>query len=300
MITLLNLLKWIPSGAFLLNGLPDSPVPAFFIYSDLNNLPSLQVSSYQRNYSFVRLKFNNRQNEKHRNHRISGCSVKEETLQTVDHYVLENTLVLENIEPFPGYHGENLPTGTKPESLFLITDKTYPVETIFRASQHLCCYPDVPIDACPVEIGISNSKYSGIRIRGLDNYSLISEIQGCFIEKKIGFMKKKKINAPGLMRIIKIFSMEKLDNHIFGDLEDNNTFYLDIPYHFNWDRFRNITMHVKNNLDNSNFDCALGFIYQKEMKEFVRVYIQNTEVIRLKLIREKYLEEIVKIRDDAL
>jgi hypothetical protein len=38
-----------------------------------------------------------------------GVLLKEETLQTVEHYVLENTLVLESIEPFPGYHGQNMP-----------------------------------------------------------------------------------------------------------------------------------------------------------------------------------------------
>jgi hypothetical protein len=229
-----------------------------------------------------------------------GVLLKEETLQTVEHYVLENTLVLESIEPFPGYHGENLPTGSKPESLFLITDKSYPIETVFRVSQHLCCYQNIPIDACPVEINILNSKLSGIRIRGLNNYSLISEIQGCYIDKEIYFARKKTINAPGLMRIIKIFSVKRLEDHIFKDLDDDSTFYLAIPYHFSWNLFRKVTLNIKNNMDNSNFDCASGFIYLKDMMEFVRIYVKDPESVRLRLIREKYLEEIAKVRDDAL
>jgi hypothetical protein len=36
------------------------------------------------------------------------------------------------------------------------------------------------------------------------------------------------------------------------------------------------------------------------MMEFVRVYIHNPDEGRLKQIREKYIEEIGKIRDDAL
>jgi hypothetical protein len=229
-----------------------------------------------------------------------GVLLKEETLQTVEHYVLENTMVLESIEPFPGYHGENMPTGTKPDSLFLITDKFYPVETIFRVSQHLCCYQNIPIDATPVEIFILNSTLNGVRIRGLSNYSLIAEIQGCYMDKNVRFMKRKSFNAPGLMRITKIFMIEKLDDHIFRDLEDENTYYLAVPYHFNWNLFRKVTLNIKNNLDNSNFDCASGFIYLKDMMEFVRVYVHNPEIGRLKIIREKYLEEIVKIRDDAM
>jgi len=229
-----------------------------------------------------------------------GVLLKEETLQTVEHYVLENTLVLESIEPFPGYHGENQPTGTRPESLFLITDKAYPAERIFRVSQHLCCYQNFPIDATPVEISILNSTLNGIRIRGLNNYSLIAEIQGCYIDKEVRFMKMKTINAPGVMKITKIFLLERMDNHIFRDLEDANTYYVTVPYHFSWNLFRKVTLIIKNNLDNSNFDCASGYIYLKDMMEFVRIYVHNPDIERLKLIREKYLEEIAKIRDDAL
>jgi hypothetical protein len=229
-----------------------------------------------------------------------GVLLKEETLQTVENFILENTLVLESIEPFPGYHGENLPTDTKPDSLFLITDKLYPVETIFRISQHLCCYQNIPVDAVPVEIYIHNVTYSGIRIRGLKNYSLIAEIQSCYMNKNILFTRKKSIKSPALMRITKIFSLEKIANHIYKDLDDSNTFYLSIPYHFKWEKFRKVTFSIQNNLDNSNFDCASGFIYLKEMIEFVRIYTQNHDLTKLQLIREKYLDEISKIRDDAL
>lgn len=229
-----------------------------------------------------------------------GVLLKEETLQTVEHFILENTLVLESIEPFPGYHGENLPTDTKPDSLFLITDKPYPVETIFRISQHLCCYQNILVDAVPVEIYIHDVIYSGIRIRGLKNYSLIAEIQGCYMDKNILFTRKKSIKSPALMRITKIFSLEKLAAHIYKDLDDSNTFYLAIPYHFMWEKFRTVTFSIKNNLDNSNFDCASGFIYLKDMIEFVRIYTQNHDLTKLQLIREKYLDEISKIRDDAL
>lgn len=229
-----------------------------------------------------------------------GVLLKEETLQTVEHYILENTLVLESIEPFPGYHGENMPTASKPDSLFLITDKQYSIERVMRVSQHLCCYQNIPVDATPVEISVINSELHGIRIRGLNNYSLIAEIQGCYMDKQFRFMKMKSINAPGLMRIIKIFQLERLDNHIYKDLEDDNTYYLSVPYHFRWDQFKKITMNIKNNLDNSNFDCASGYIYLKDMMEFVRVYIHNPDEGRLKQIRDKYIEEIGKIRDDAM
>lgn len=226
-----------------------------------------------------------------------GVLLKEETLQTVDHYVLQNTLVLESHEPFPGYHGENIPLDDKPDSLFLITDKHYPIETLFRVSQRLCAYQNMNFDSCSADIFIYNTNLPCIRIKGLNNYSLISEIQGCYIDKGIGFMKKRNINAPGLIKIIKVFSIEKLTDHIFKDLEDASTFYISIPYHFDWSLFKKVSANVKNNLDNSNYDNASGFIYLKRLMEFVRIYAKNPDINRLQSIREKYLEEIKKIQE---
>jgi hypothetical protein len=226
-----------------------------------------------------------------------GYILKEESLQNVDHYTLKNTLVLENLEPFPGYHGVNLPLDAKPDSIFLITDKAYPVETVFRISQQMCHYLNFPFDSCPAEIFIYNTQLFGIRIKGLSNYSLISDIQGCYMDHNIHFMKKRQINDPGLIRINKIFCLEKLAEYVYKDLEDERTFYLSIPYYLNWNLFKKVTIMVKNNLDNSNFDCAVGFIYRKMMLDFVRIYTQNIDINRLQLIRSKYLEEVSRLQE---
>ena len=226
-----------------------------------------------------------------------GYLLKEETLQTVEHYVLQNTLVLENLEPFPGYLGENLPLDTKPDSIFLITDKPYNAESIFRMSAQMCNYSGISFDACPAEVFIHNTHYFGIRIKGLVNYSYISDIQGCYRDHDIGFMKKRNINDPGLIRINKIFCLEKLAEHIYKDLEDEHTFYVSVPAHLNWSLFKKVTQNVKNNIDNSNFDCASGFIYLKTILELVRIYTHSADISRLQVIRSKYLEEIAKIEE---
>lgn len=227
-----------------------------------------------------------------------GTLLKEETLQTVDHYIMQNTLVLESLEPFPGYHGDNTPGVTKPDSLFLITDKLYPIEDIFRISQNLCTYQHIVLDACMAEIFINNANLAGIRIKGLTSYARISELQGCYIDKGIHFMKGKNLNAPGLIRISKVFSFEYLEENIYKDLDDDFIYYVSLPYHFNWNLFKTVTLNVKNNMDNSNFDCALGFVYLKTIMEFVRIYAKNMDSTRLNQIRNKYLEEIRKIQEN--
>lgn len=226
-----------------------------------------------------------------------GYLLKEETLQNVEHYIQPNTLVLENLEPFPGYHGENLPLDTRPDSVFLITDKKYPAELIFRLSDQMCQYAKIQFNACPAELFIHNTQFYGIRIKGLSNYSLITDIQGCYVDHEIRFMKLRKIKEPGLIRINKVFCLVRLADEIFRDQEDECTFYLSVPVHLNWTIFKKVTGQVKNNLDNSNFDCASGFIFLKNILELVRVYTPTADLNRLQLIREKFLEEIARIQD---
>ena len=225
-----------------------------------------------------------------------GTLLKEESLKNVEQKIMMNTLVLESLEPFPGYHGENVPFETKPGSLFLITQVQYPMETILRISQQICGYHHLQFDLSPAEIFIYNNTLHAIRIKDLDDYSLIADIQGCFIDHDIKFMKKRRISAHGLIRVDKIFSLELLQESFYRDLDDEKTYYIEIPYHFNWSLFRKVTFTVKNNLENSNFDAALAYIYLKSIVEFIRIYAKSPTIDRLQGIRERYLEEIYRIQ----
>jgi len=225
-----------------------------------------------------------------------GVLQKEETLQTVEHDVLNNTFVLESLEPFPGYHGENIPLESKPGFLFLIMQVSYPVERILRIAQHVCGYHQVHFDLSPAEIFIYNNMLSAIRIKDLNDYALIADIQGCFIDQGIKFMKKRTISAQGLIRVDKVFSLERLQDYFYRDLDDERTYYIEIPFHFNWNLFKKVTFSVKNNLDNSNFDAALAFVYLKNIVEFIRIYAKNPSINQLQGIRDKYLDEIVRIQ----
>ena len=71
-------------------------------------------------------------------------------------------------------------------------------------------------------------------------------------------------------------------------------FYLAIPHQLSWSLFRDVTKKVKNNIDNNNFDAALGSFYLKDIVEFVRIYAVNLDIERLKIIRNKYVEALEK------
>lgn len=226
-----------------------------------------------------------------------GSLFKEEQLKTVDRFVFQNTLVLECQKPYPGYHGSYLPDNDDPDALYFVMDKPMSDEQILRISENLCEYQQIKIDATPAELFVRNSHLPSIRIRGLKNYSQISELQGCYIDKGIRFARMKKFDEPVRIRINKVFIVNRIDEQIYKDLEDDMMYYLMVPYCFNWNLFKKVTQNVKNNLENSNFDAAVGFVYLKTVSDFIRIYTTNPEVHRLTGIRNKYLEEIKRIQE---
>jgi mannose/fructose/N-acetylgalactosamine-specific phosphotransferase system component IIB len=91
-----------------------------------------------------------------------------------------------------------------------------------------------------------------------------------------------------------LFILEKINDNIFKDLEDEYMYYLEIPREISWSLFKKITSSVVNNIDNSNFDAARAYIYFEGITDFVRIYTRNPSLKRLEDIRDKYNTEIKK------
>jgi hypothetical protein len=224
-----------------------------------------------------------------------GTVVKEEILKTVDHYILANSFVLENLEPYPGYHGNNLPIDKKPDTFFLVTEGEFSPEKIFRVAD--CIKPSLNIyfDACLAKICIGNDTYSSIRIRDLNRYEPVEEIQKRFMEYGFKFHKFKNIETIALIELKKIFNIEEINNSIFKD-KDGLLYYIRIQKQFKWSDFKNLTRWVKNNMEDNNFDAALAVVYAKEVYDFIRIYEKNITPERLETIKNKFLEGISNLQ----
>ena len=220
-----------------------------------------------------------------------GTVAKEERVKSVEHNILPNSSVLENLEPFPGYHGENLPTDKGPDTFFLLTTEQYSSEKIFRISDNIRTYTGYSFNGSPARICIGNDTYQAIRIRDLNSYEPLEEIQKCYLDAGIRFYKKKKIDNAALIELKKIFSLEWINENILKD-KDSAMHYLKIHKQLTWGRFRNITRFVKNNLDYANFDAALVVIYAHTVHDLVRIYDKNNAIEHLEEVRQKYLEGI--------
>jgi hypothetical protein len=223
-----------------------------------------------------------------------GSITKVEKLRTLDSNILENTLVLDEIEPYPGYHGANLPTGYNTATVYLVTRKKMSSLQIRRMTQDIKKYIKEEFDGTPAAICINNSVLNCIRIRHIDGFGIIPVIQKGYLHEGIKFMKKKNFSGEGIIEINKHFELEDCGDGVYKDLEDPLMYYVRIPRHMNWQMFLKITTSIKRNIDDLSFDGALGAIYLKEIIDVVRIFAKDMTTEDLKKIRNLYLEEFKK------
>ncbi len=224
-----------------------------------------------------------------------GSITKVEMLSALKSNILENTFVLENAEPFPGYHGKHLPSKLTPHHIFLVTKKDHSYEEISRASVNIRKNCKLSFGARPAELFIFNTKFYAIRIKGLESFELIQELQKWFMAEGFFFRKARKFINEGLILVKKHFELAALAEGIYKDLENTSLYYLKIPNSLGWKIFEKMTIFIRNNLDNSNFDAAMGVIYFKDHMDIVRIFEKESNLEFLKKLRGMYLEEIRKL-----
>lgn len=223
-----------------------------------------------------------------------GAIYKEEHLRSVNTNIMPGTLVLEDTEPFPGYLGE-VPGRVKPFTIFLVTKEKYESEQIYRATQNIAKHFNHRFDAAPSKIIIHNEQYFAIRVRELESFEPITSLQESYIEEGIEFFKEKKIDARGIIKLQKHFTLEKLDEDLFRDIHELEMHYIKIPYNLKWKPFEKISKSVKNNVVFTNYDAALGVIYQRNrLDDVIRIYSDTINLDNLKELKERYLMEIPK------
>jgi len=226
-----------------------------------------------------------------------GYIKKEANLSTVENNIIPNTLVLESLHLYPGYHGKNLPEQSVPRSLFLIVNKDYSFEEIARIIKKIKREFQFDFDASQGNIYFKTTSYSCIRIKYLKSFTFLPELQGLFKEQGIKFAKQKNIDSLGLIVINKHFYISELEEGMYKDLEEDSKFYIELPEELSWDTFKEFTISIKNNIDNSDFDAAQGILYRKKgIVEVVRLYICEGEYEKVKHIRQMYIDQIEKMQ----
>ncbi|MBN2614962.1 MAG: hypothetical protein JXR71_04650 [Bacteroidales bacterium] len=225
-----------------------------------------------------------------------GTLAKEETFAQVEHVSDLKNQVLESVRPFPGYHGSNPPGQKDAESYFMITKLRYNDEKLIRAIMQTRRDLSFSYNGAPGTIHLGQKDYNVIRLKGVKAIQL-PKLVDAFEKYEIEFAKKEKhLEDTALLRIRKFFSMEETLEGIFRDKDRPDFGYIQIPFGLHWNTFKNMTEKLKFNIDDNNFDAALGNVYcPNGLLDFVRIYDKNFKIGKLIFIKEKYLEYISKL-----
>ncbi len=223
-----------------------------------------------------------------------GSITKYENLSVLTDQVLENTLVLQSIDPFPGYERQKLKDShQKPHAYYIILRYRYAPEKInritklFALKNQFDCYPSFG------EITTKDSVYPCIRLKGVEDPSLVPRIQNFFKKNELQLMALRNFRNPARIKIFKTFRLMEINEGVYRDLNDSEKFYLRIPNQINWKRFNYITKKVKNNLDDTNFDAALGVIYRFcGPEDVIRIYDLDKTLNRALVLKKLFSKEI--------
>ncbi len=223
-----------------------------------------------------------------------GHIIKEERINLLKHHILPNSTVLSIDYPFPGFHGAEYDFTSKPANVILLTKELYSLAKILRAQKNIN-QKEQNLDLSFAKIKIKKQVYYGIRVKGLVSYEQIPDLQKELIHLGIDLTFKTKIETDKLVsiKISKFFHFEFISKDICKDLNDNDIYFIRITKYVDWENFRKITLHIKNNVSNNNFDVAKGVCYiDGGVTDFIRIYKNNISLKLIEEIKDKYQKEI--------
>ena len=228
---------------------------------------------------------------------VIGYINKEELVSGLSHSILKNTFVIDISHPFPGYNREKLSKLTTPRGVLFITNEKYEWNKVLRTTEKINGFLDYEINGSAVSIDLWNRTYYGLRIKGLPSYDEIPIVQHAFQEEGYRFMRRvpMKEDLTAQIRVKKFFKLKEVGEKIYHDQLTNNMSYIVIDHMLNWELFRKITIKIKNNISNRNYDVVNGaFYHDHKMVDIIRIYKPDISMDLLKEIKDNYCNEIAK------
>lgn len=218
-----------------------------------------------------------------------GSITKKEHLISVSGIPI-NELVLESIEPFPGYYSE-LPDLNHPRYMYLVLNPSNNPDLILRQIQTVQSNFTDEFDATFGRIKMNRHNCPVIRIKNLNHIEQINDIIDRFKKLGVVFQNKsmKLIDDYGIIELRKFYFLNEFDDEYYIDKEEKNVGYFMFSAISEWIDFEKLTKLVKQNFTEFIFDAAKGTIIRKaKIKDIIRIYSDKITPDNLKKIRNKY------------
>ncbi len=226
------------------------------------------------------------------NNQTLGLIFKEEKVASLDFNIIDKTLVLEAVNPYPGYYRDDNKSKEK-ISVYMVSKNSLDIEIVARLANKI--KPDLDFDftASYSTVCIKNSTFNTIRFFEIDDYSKVIKIQKALIKNNFEFEKFQKINGEALIRVSKFLKIEVAEDVLFIDGDTKDFLYFEISKELNWNKFRDLTIGIRNSWKLANFDAALGSVFlDGQIHEIIRIYSKNANLNDFREIRKRFLEKI--------
>ncbi len=224
-----------------------------------------------------------------------GFVIKKEKLSNLASDFRFNELLLEDLDPFPGFYDHfHIPmseTEQKPRSIFAIIKSMSfeDMDDFIRITRTIKKEFKHRFDAVMGRLELQNSLVSCIRIY-MEDYSVLPELIGLYAKQGIVFHANKTVKPfSSLINVRKYFVLDEVAPEIYQDEDLADTYYFSVDRYLPWNKFETVTVTIRNNWDHKVYDAAQAGIYTKNgVVELVRIYDRNATMEHLQYLKEKY------------
>ncbi len=225
---------------------------------------------------------------------IIGKLTRQENIHPIERNKISNTLVIHVPSPLATYY-TRFSQINKPNTILILTKTPSSFERILRATNRVNKDNNLNLNGAKCEITIGKKKYSGIRLKGIDQFSDIEGIQRLFEKEGFEFAKSIRLNedTDSIIRVNKFFELQKVEEGIYHSPNNKDRYYIEIPKHIHWDEFRDVTFDIKNNVSVTGYDVAKGIFYEKDgITEMVRIIKPDLTLEMVKEVKDKYFDRL--------
>lgn len=226
--------------------------------------------------------------------RFGGLMKVERLACLEDESLMPNACLLEAVAPFSGYYNEVVGS-TKPLYLYIILEGRYPLEKLVRATLDIKKKSGLNFDAVPGTVQLFEHTCDMIRVRNLQKFSDIRELQKLYAAEGFEFRKRIRhfTDEKGIITLRKFFYLEPLGEGMYLDKSQPHHAYFTIPRPLSFEEFQEVDKEAKYDVKILYFDAAYVWLYEdKVMKDLIRIYREDLTLEKLKAIRDRYLSII--------
>jgi hypothetical protein len=230
-----------------------------------------------------------------------GYVLKKEKLASLASDLDYPELLLESLEPFPGFYDEYfVPTSDreqKPKSVFMVI-KNFDVcheDDFIRICMHIKRDHQIKFDAALSNIVLLNETATTIRVI-MEDYTQLQELIGHFKQVGVKFNPAKQVKPyQSLIKIRRFLDLDYLAEGIYKDNDRLDTYYFTVPVYMTWEEFEKVTLAIRNNFNYKTYDAAQAAIYNKAgVTELIRIYDRKADLSKLQSLQQKYLIEVAR------